>query len=413
MPIPISGLACVRSRLSGSVQPTLRLVAPIVLAAALVFAACGGGAQGEAGAGAAAGGGRGAGAPAMPVEVVTLESQPIERTGEFVGTVRSRRSTSIQPQAEGFLTRILVESGDRVTAGEPLFEIDGTPQRAAVASLESVRAAREADAAYAAQQAARAKSLLDVGATSQQEYEQAMTAQKTAEAQLKAIEEQIRQGQAELAYYRVTAPMAGVVGDVPVRQGDRVTRSTLLTTVDDNAGLEIYVRVPVQQAPLLRAGLPIRLLGDDDEVLATERLSFVAPSVDADTQTVLVKAPLDAAGGRFRTDQFVRAQVVFDTEPGLKVPVVSAMRINGQYFVFTAERAEAGTVARQRAVSLGRVVGNAYVVESGLEPGQQLIVSGIQKIGDGAPVAPVPAAAGAAAQAAEPAAAEPSGPGAQ
>jgi RND family efflux transporter MFP subunit len=280
-----------------------------------------------------------------------------------------------------------------VAAGAPLFEIDATPQRAAAASLASVRAAREADAAYATQQAARAKALLAVGATSQQEYEQAMTAQKTADAQLKAIEEQIRQSQAELAYYQVTAPTAGVIGDVPVRQGDRVTRSTPLTTIDDNAGLEIYVHVPVQQAPLLRPGLPIRLIDDGGGVLATERLSFVAPSVDPATQSVLVKAPLDARGGRYRTDQFVRAQIVFATEPGLTVPVVSALRINGQYFVFTADGGEAGTVARQRPVSVGRVVGNDYVVTSGLEAGQRLIVSGIQKIGDGAPVTPLPAAA--------------------
>jgi RND family efflux transporter MFP subunit len=349
----------------------------------------------------------------MPVEVITLEARPVERTGEFVGTVRSRRSTDIQPQAEGFLTRILISSGDRVAAGAPLFEIDATPQRAAVASLESVRAAREADAAYAAQQATRAKSLLDVGATSQQEYEQAMTAQKTADAQLKAVDEQIRQSQAELAYYQVTAPTAGIVGDVPVRQGDRVTRSTLLTTIDDNAGLEIYVNVPVQQAPLLRTSLPIRLLDDSGEVLATERIAFVAPSVDTATQTVLVKAPLGAAGGRFRTDQFVRAQIVFETSPGLTVPIVSAMRINGQYFVFVAENAEGATVARQRPVSLGRVVGNEYIVNGGLEAGQQLIVSGIQKIGDGAPVMPVPAAAGAAARGTGPAGAPAAATGAQ
>ena len=412
MPISIKTLAGVRFRASGASRRAFRVVTLVGLGAALgVAGACGGGAESNAPGGAPAGGGRG-GAPAMPVEVITLESQPVERTGEFVGTVRSRRSTSIQPQAEGFLTRILVESGDRVTVGAPLFEIDGTPQQAAVASLESVRVAREADAAYASQQAARAKSLLDVGATSQQEYEQALTAQKTAEAQLKAVEEQIRQGQAELAYYRIAAPTAGVVGDVPVRMGDRVTRSTVLTTIDDNAGLEIYAHVPVQQAPRLRVGLPIRLLGEDGEVLATEQLSFVAPSVDADTQTVLVKAPLAAAGSRFRTDQFVRTQIVFDTEPGLKVPVVSAMRINGQYFVFTTAPAEAGTVARQRAVSLGRVVGNAYVVEGGLEPGQQLIVSGIQKIGDGSPVTPIPVAAGAG-PAADPAGAPASGNGAQ
>ena len=184
-------------------------------------AACGGG-GGENAAGGPGGGRGGRGAmPPMPVEMVTLEAKPIEQVGDFVGSVKSRRSTTIQPQAEGFLTRIRVKSGDRVKPGAVMFDIDATSQQANVASLESVRAAREADAAYARQQAARAKNLLGVGAMSQQEYEQATTLQKTAEAQLKAVEDQIRQQQAELAFYRVTAPMAGVVGDIPVRHRHR------------------------------------------------------------------------------------------------------------------------------------------------------------------------------------------------
>lgn len=328
--------------------------------------------------------------PGVPVEVATLVEKPVDEVAEFVGSLRSRRSTTIQPQAEGFITRIHVKSGDRVAPGAPLFDIDATTQRAAVAGLESVRAAREADAAYARQQAARAKTLLDVGATSQQELEQAATAQKTAEAQLKAAEEQIRQAQAELSYHRVTAPTGGVIGDVPVRQGDRVTRSTPLTTVEDNSGLEAYINVPVQQAPSLRVGLPVRLLGETGEVLVTERINFVAPSVDDATQTVLVKTPIPQQGTRFRTEQFVRAQIVFGTPSAVTVPLVSALRINGQYFVFVAEGGAGGTVARQRAVTLGRVVGNEYVVLSGLKVGERLIVSGIQKIGDGAPITPMP-----------------------
>jgi RND family efflux transporter MFP subunit len=360
-----------------------RSISAVFVALPLLAAACSGG---EAGA-PAAGGGRGA-APAMPVEAITLAARPVDDASEFVGTLRSRRSTTIQPQAEGFLTRILVRSGDRVTPGQPLFEIDAATQQAAVASLESLRAARQADASFAQQQAARAKTLLDVGATSQQEFEQAAAAQKAADAQLKAVDEQIRQAQAELAYHRVTSPTAGIVGDVPVRQGDRVTRSTLLTTVEDNSGLEVYINVPVQQAAGLRVGLPVRLLDESGAVLVSQKISFVAPSVDDGTQTVLVKAPIPQQGLRFRTEQFVRAQIVFDTPSAVTVPLVSALRVNGQYFVFIVEKGPGGPVARQRAVTLGRVVGNEYVVESGLQPGDQLIVGGIQKIGDGSPVAP-------------------------
>jgi RND family efflux transporter MFP subunit len=325
----------------------------------------------------------------MPVDIITLEAKPVEQSTEFVGTIKSRHSITIQPQVEGFITRIAVKSGDRVRPGAVLMEIDATSQQAAVATLESTRAAREADAAYARQQAQRAKAMLDAGAASVQESEQAAAAQKAAEAQLKAVDEQIRQQQNELSYYKVTAPAAGVIGDIPVRQGDRVTRATALTTIDDNAALELYLNVPVQQAAALRTGLPVRLLDEAGQPIASERITFVAPSVD-ETQTILAKAALTDRAHAWRTDQIVRAKVVWKTEPALTVPVVSVIRINGQYFVYVAESGPNGTIARQKPITLGPVTGNDYVVLGGLSAGEKVIVSGIQKIGDGMPVMAAP-----------------------
>jgi RND family efflux transporter MFP subunit len=312
--------------------------------------------------------------------------------------VKSRRSTTVQPQVEGFVTRILVKSGDRVGPGTPLMQIDAGMQQAAVANLESVRAARQADVEYAQQQATRMKTLLEAGAASKAEMEQAQTALSTTQAQLKAAEAQIRQQKVALAYHQVTSPTAGVVGDIPVRVGDSVTRSTVLTTVDQNAGLEIYVSVPVQEAQNLRVGLPVHVLDDKGQVVANTTISFVSPSVDAGTQSVLAKALLPDAG-TFRTEQFVRVQVVWTQAPALTVPVVALNRINGQFFAYVAETGDKGaTVARQRAVEPGPMVGNDYVVKSGLKAGEKLIVSGVQKIRDGAPVAvgapSAPAAAG-------------------
>lgn len=324
--------------------------------------------------------------PAVPVEILTLQPKPVEQVGEFVGTIKSRRSTTVQPQAEGFVTKILVASGDRVRPGTPLFEIDAATQQAVVASLEGQRASREADAVYARQQADRVKALFDGGIISREAYEQAVTRQKNADAQLESVTDQIRQQQAELAYYQVVAQAAGIVGDVPVRVGDRVTRATALTTIEDNAALEVYISVPVQQAPRLELGLPVRLVDDGGETLSTTRISFVARSVDDATQTVLLKAPVDARGGALRADQFVRTEIVWSTEPGLTVPVLAAQRISNQYFVFVAEDGDGGLVARQRPVTLGPVVGDAYVVLGGLSAGDRLILAGTQKIGDGARV---------------------------
>ena len=138
------------------------VAAAVVVLASLGAARCGGGTPARAG-----------GPPPAAVEAITLEATPVERTSEFVGTVKSRASTTIQPQVEGIITRILVTSGDRVKPGDVLMEIDAERQQAAVARLESVRAARQADARLARQQAERAKTLLDAGAGSQQEYDQA------------------------------------------------------------------------------------------------------------------------------------------------------------------------------------------------------------------------------------------------
>jgi RND family efflux transporter MFP subunit len=366
---------------------------------------CSGGGQPAASGGAGGrAGGRAGGMPAMAVEMVTLEPKPVEQASEFVGTIKSRRSTNVQPQVEGFITSIAVKSGNRVAAGAPLMEIDSRMQQAGIASLESVRAQREIDVTYARQEADRANKLLAAGAASQMDADRAANALKAAEAQVRTVEEQIRQLHTDLAYYHVTAPTAGIIGDVPVHEGDRVIKATLLTTIDANTGLEVYLNIPVQQAPQLKIGLPVRLLDDTGAPVASLAINFIAPSVDTTTQTVLAKVPLGAAGG-FRTDQYVRAQVIWSTAPGLTVPVTSMLRINGQYFVFVAESGRGGGLAaHQRAVTLGPVIGNDYVVLGGLKAGEQLIVSGVQKIGDGAPVrvagpASAPAAAAAPASA--------------
>jgi multidrug efflux pump subunit AcrA (membrane-fusion protein) len=183
--------------------------------------------------------------------------------------------------------------------------------------------------------------------------------------------------------------------------GDSVTKSTVLTTIDQNAGLEVYINVPVQEAQSLRVGLPVHLVDDRGQLLTNSTLSFVSASVDATTQSVLAKAVLQDAG-KFRTDQFVRAQIVWTEAPALTAPVVALNRINGQFFAYVAEPGDGGAlVARQRPVEPGVIVGNDYVMKSGLKVGDKLIVSGVQKIRDGAPVsigppaAPAPAGKGA------------------
>ena len=132
----------------------------------------------------------------------------------------------------------------------------------------------------------------------------------------------------------------------------------------------------------------MQLLDAEGKPIATNPITFVAPRVDDATQTVLVKSALRNVPPALRVQQFVRARIVWQSTPGLTVPVTAVSRISGQYFCFVAEQGPGGLVARQRPVQVGELVGNDYIVTGGLKAGDKVVVSGIQKIGDGAPVKP-------------------------
>ena len=361
-----------------------------VLALSIVTAAaCGGGQDGEAGPGGAGAPAGGAGAfPPMQVQTLVLAPHPLAQASEFVATIQSLRSITVQPQVEGIVRQVMVRAGDRVTVGQPLIQIDPDKQQATNTVTESQRASRDADLAYARQQLARMQKLNTAGAVSLAELEQAEAAHKNAEAQLEAVRSQIRENQVELEYYRVTAPSAGIVGEIAIRQGDRVTPSTMVTTIDQPEGLEAYIYVPVERAVDLSLGLLVELLNTEGEVVASNPISFIAPRADDATQSVLVKATLRQIPPSLRVMQYVRARVIWSNEPTLTVPVVAVSRVAGQYFVFVAEQTEQGVVARQTPVTVGQVSGEDYVIRGGLAAGDQVIVSNVQKLGDGAPVQP-------------------------
>ena len=358
------------------------VVASLVLAATVAVAACSGKEPASAAAPAQAA------PPPMDVKTVTLQPKPVAQSSEFVATIRSLRSTTIQPQVEGFVRQILVKAGERVRAGQPLVQIDPDRQQAAANVIESQRAARQVDLEFAQQDLARVRQLAQEGVVSKADLDRAETAYKSAEAQLKSVQSQIRENEVQLQYYRVVAPADGIVGDIPVRQGDRVTNSTLITTIDQASGLEAYINVPLERAIDLKPGLRVELLNSDGQVVESSAITFIAPRADDATQSVLAKAALRQAPPGMRVMQYVRARIIWSNDPALVVPVVAVTRLAGQHFVFVAEPMQQAFVARQKPITVGAIVGDDYVVRAGLKPGDRVIVSNVQKIGDGAPVKP-------------------------
>ena len=328
----------------------------------------------------------GAGAPALPVQVQIAPAVKIPDTTEYLSILKSRHSAAINPQVEGQITRIFVKSGDRVKAGTPLLQIDPLKQEATVNSQEASRAAQEANLRYAKVSLERAQKLFDAGVISKQELDNAQTGYDAALAQLKAIDEQVRQQKVELHYYGVSSPMDGIVGDIPVRVGDRVTVSTMLTTIDEPGALEAYVYVPAERAKNLKTGLPVRLLDSAGKSVSETRITFVSPQVETETQTVLAKATIENSPGKLRIAQQVRAQITWGVHEGPVIPVLAVQRINGQFFAFVAVNEGKGTMARQRPLKLGDTIGNDFVVLEGLKPGEHVIISGTQFLQDGTPV---------------------------
>ena len=328
--------------------------------------------------------------PPTPVSVAEARATSLDDATEYVATLKSIRSTSIQPQVDGQITQIFVKSGDAVQQGTPLVQIDPRRQQAAVSSQEADRASRQASVAFARQQQQRAGELYKAGAVSKQELEQADTALQTAEAALKALDAQVQQQEVQLRYYTIAAPTNGIIGDVPARVGMQVTTATQLTTIDQNDTLEVYVSVPIERAGDLKNGLPIQVMSSDGlQKLATTAVSFISPRVDDQTQSVLVKGTIRNAGGTLRSAQFVRARVVWKTAMSLVVPVTAVVRINGQFFAFVAENAGGKLVAHQRAIKVGPIAGDSYPVLDGIKAGESIVVSGSQKLADGAPIASI------------------------
>ena len=330
--------------------------------------------------------GQGTGPQAMPVQVQIVASQEIVNSTEYLSILKSRHSANINPQVEGYITNIHVKSGDRVTVGEPILQIDPLKQQATVSGQEAQKVAQEANVSLARINLDRTLKLYDAKVISRADLDTAQNTYDTAVAQLKALDQQLQTQNVELHYYKVSAPMAGIIGDVPVHVGDRVAVTTLLTTVDEPGALEAYIYVPASRAKDLRLGLPVKLLDENGNVGAETKISFVSPQADQDTQTVLAKALVENTKTSLRVAQQVRAQVDWNTRQGPVIPILAVQRINGEYFVFLAAKEEKGSVARQRVVKIGEVVGNDYAVLGGIKPGDHLIISGTQFLQDGAPV---------------------------
>jgi RND family efflux transporter MFP subunit len=326
---------------------------------------------------------------AMPVQTEIIAAAPVPEYDEYVSTIKSRRSATINPQVDGNLVRINVHSGDRVQAGQILMEIDPAKQEATVSSSHATEQQKLAVFQYNQIEVERQRKLFDQGVTSRDAFDQAEQAYKNSQADYESTVATTQSQKKQLGYYHIAAPFDGIVGDVPVHLGDYVSPTTMLTTVDENRDLEAYIYIPTERVTQIRKGLPVVILDNQENELERTAIDFVSPQVDNGLQGILTKAPVKADLQKIRNLQQIKARVIWTTSSIPVVPVLAVSRLGGQTFVYVATNQGGKYFARQRPITVGDTVGNNYAVKSGLQNGDKVIVSGIQFLIDGAPVQPL------------------------
>ncbi|HEX4310410.1 MAG TPA: efflux RND transporter periplasmic adaptor subunit [Acidobacteriaceae bacterium] len=331
----------------------------------------------------------GAGMQALPVQTLTIAAIPVPQSDEYVATIKSRRSATINPQVDGQLTRILVHSGDHVTAGQVLMQIDPAKQEATLASQAATEQQKLAVYQYNQLQVERQRKLFAAGIISKDALDQAEQSYANSKADYDSSIASRKEQEKQLGYYRIDSPSDGIVGDIPVHVGDYVSSTTMLTTVDENKDLEAYIYVPTERAAQVRNGLGVQIVDNTGNAVENTAIDFVSPQVDDQLQGILVKARIRSP--LLRNEQLVKARVIWGMSPKPIVPVLAVTRLGGQAFVYLAQDAGGGHfVAHQQAISLGDTLGNNYSVLAGLSNGDKVIVSGTQFLVDKMPVMPLP-----------------------
>ena len=330
-----------------------------------------------------------AGMQGLPVQTVAVTMSPVPQTSEYVATIKSRRSATLQPQVDGRLTQILVHSGDHVQTGQLMMSIDPLHQQASVDSARATERQKKAVFDYNTLEIERQRKLFEAGITSRDTFEQAQQAFDNSKADYESAVAATKTQEEQLAYYTIRSPYDGVVGDIPVHVGDYVSSTTMLTTVDENRDLEAYIYVPTERATQARLGLGVDLMDTNGKLLEKTNIDFLSPQVDSMLQGILVKAPVHATPDVLRNAQMVKARVIWSTTPMAVVPVLAVTRQGGQSFVFVAHQQDGHWMAQQTAVTLGDTVGNAYAITSGLNVGDKVIVSSTQFLVNGMPVMPM------------------------
>ncbi|MEN9795323.1 MAG: hypothetical protein RLZZ150_300 [Bacteroidota bacterium] len=340
--------------------------------------------------------------PAIPVSVITLEQRDVPVYSEWVGQTRGGEEVEIRSRVEGYIDRVVYQQGTYVRRGQVLYVIDPLQYAANVNVASGQLAEAEANLARAEQDVARYTPLVEQNAISRQEYETAVQMAKASRAAVQAMRGGVQKAQVELGYCTVTAPIDGLAGKTTVEVGDLVSRSTSvpMTTVSkldpirvnfsmsEVEWLRIVKKRRQQDAATKNQPIPLQLILADKSIHPyLGEASVIDNAIDPQTGTIMIVALFPNPEGIVRPGQFARVRASLEQARGaIVVPQRAISELQGTQYVAVVD--PKSNAISMRPVVISHRVGATYVIEAGLKAGETIVYEGLQKVRDGATVAP-------------------------
>jgi multidrug efflux system membrane fusion protein len=330
------------------------------------------------------------------VTVAEVIHRPLREWQEFTGRLQAVNTVEIRPRVSGYIDRVAFADGARVKKGQLLFQIDPRPFQAEVDRLLAERGRSTSDLELAKANRARAERLISAHAISREEYERQVAAESSAQGAMGSIEASLQEARLNREFTEVRAPIDGHVSRAIITAGNLVTSNSLLTTVvsDD----PVYAYFDADEQSFLRYAKLAKTRNDDgasgvfmglvdeDGYPHQGQLDFVDNQVDATTGTIRARAVFANPDGRYTPGLFARIRLVGGADNDTVLIEDRAIGTDlGKKFVLTLK---ADNSIEYRLVDLGPEIDGLRVVRQGLQPGDVIVVNGLQHVKPGQTVAP-------------------------
>jgi len=340
------------------------------------------------------------GMPPAPVTVVTVETKEVPVTYEYTAQTAGFREVEVRARVTGILLKRHYREGGPVRRGETMFTIDPAPFQVAVARAEADLGVANARLEQARRDVARLKPVLEAKAVSQKELDDAMSAARIAEAETRSVQARLNEAKLNLSYTRVEAPIGGVTSRAAISEGTLVSGpNVLMATVTQTDPMYVILGIPDREHLAMRRHVEegrLKLppgnrfkaslkLSDGTTYKHSGTLDFTDVRVNAQTGTSEARAEFSNRENVLRAGEFVRVMLEGAVRPAaIVVPQRAVLEGPKDKFVYVVN---GESKVEPRPVQVGEWAGgDGWIIESGLKPGERVVLDGVMKIGPGAPV---------------------------